>query len=149
MSSSGQSDRPTFNGDTFPVAIWVLSWQRCVLERKAHVIGNEQIKVPIPVVVKETASRSPAWLIVPKAGTLGHVGKRSIAVVSIKTVLPEVSTENILESVVVVVTDANAGRPARCLQTGFFRDIDEGAVAIVLVKAITGIRRIPRQAGTR
>ena len=118
-------------------------------EREAHVIGNEQIKVPIPVVVQETASRSPAGLIVPKAGTLGYVGKRPIAVVSIETVLAEVGAKNILESVVVVVTDANAGRPARCLQTGFLGDVGEGAVAIVLVKAIGGVRRIPRQAGTR
>src|SRR5229473_2115176 len=149
MSSSGQSDRPTFNGDTFPVAIWVLSWHRCVLEREAHVIGNEQIKIPIPVVVKETASRSPAWLIVPKAGTLGHVGKRSIAVVSIETVLPEVGTKNILESVVVVVADANAGRPAGCLQASLLRDVGERSVAIVLVQAIGGTRLIARQAGTR
>ena len=148
MSSRRQSDWPTFNGDTLPVAIRVLSWHRCVLEREAHVIGNEQIKVPIPVVVKETASRSPAWLIVPKAGTVGHVGKSSIAVVAIETVLPEVGTKNILESVVVVIADANAGRPARCLQASLLRDIGEGSVVIVLVKAISGTRRVPRQAGT-
>ena len=149
VSSSGHSDRSAFNGYASPVAIRVLSWNRCMLEREAHVIGNEQIEIPIPVVVDETAARPPAWRIVPQSGTPGHVGKRSIAVVAVETVLPEVCAKNILESVIVVIADANRGGPARCFQTGFFRHIGECAVTIVLVKAIAGVRRIFREAGTR
>jgi hypothetical protein len=38
MYSSGQSDRATFHGDAFPVAIWVFSWHRRVFEGETHVI---------------------------------------------------------------------------------------------------------------
>src|SRR5882762_5486988 len=125
-----------------------------MLEGEAHVVRNKQVEVPITVVVKETASRSPAWRlvprvvprVVPKTGAPGTVGKRSIPVVAIETVLPEVSAEDILESVVVGIPDANPGSPPGRLQASLLRDIREGSVAVVLVEAIGGARRIPRQA---
>src|SRR5262249_49338691 len=128
MSSSGHSNGPTFNRDTFPVAIRVLSRNRRVFEREMHVVGNEQIEIAVAIIVNETASRSPTLLLVPKASTLGYVSKRAIAVVAIQTVLSEVSTKNVLETVVVVIADAHAGGPTRRLQTCLFRDIGKGTV---------------------
>src|SRR5947207_2111785 len=47
-------------------------------------------------------------------------------------------SEEIVPAVVVVVADANAGLPAGTGETGFFRNIREGAVAIVLVEMRSG-----------
>ena len=68
--------------------------------------------------------------------------KRSVAVVSIETILSEVSTEDVIEAVVVVVADANAICPADRLQSCFLRHVGECAVAIVLVEPIGRFRRI-------
>src|SRR5580658_5314855 len=100
----------------------------------------------IPVVVKKTTARSPARLIVPliapKPGSLGHIGKRSIPVIAIQPVLPEVGTEDVLESVVVVIADADTRRPSHRLQPSLLRDIRKSTVAIVLVEAVRRFRRI-------
>src|SRR5579863_976260 len=152
MSSRGQSTRPTFHRDALPIAIYVLAGHGRVLEGEPYVVGNEQVEMAIPVVVEETASRSPAWLIVagltipgltiPKAGGLGYVSKRSITVVTIKAVLPKIGTEDVLESIVVVVADADARGPSHGLQSCLLRNVGEGAVAIVLVEAVGRARRI-------
>src|SRR5271155_372146 len=153
MSSRGQSARSALNRDTFPVTIYVLSRHGGILERKTHVIGNEEIEMPVPIVVKKTTARSPAWLfvplIIPKSGSLGDIGKRSISVVAIQPVLPEVSTEDVLESVVVVVADAHAGRPSHGLQPSLLGDIRKSTIAIVLVKAVRRFRRISSQPRAR
>src|SRR5258708_17416634 len=149
MPACGQSSRSALDGDTFPVAIHVLAWNRRVFEGEAHIVRYEQMEVPIAVVVEETASRTPSRLLVPKTGGLGHVGKRSISVVAIETILPKIRAEDVLESVIVVVADTDSGGPSHRLQPGLFRHIGKSTVAIVLVKAIGCARRISVQASTR
>ena len=83
-----------------------------MLEGEVYVIGDEEVQVAIPIVIKETATGSPPRLIVPQPGCLGHIGKRSIPIVAIEAVLSEVGAEDVLESVVVVVADAYPGSPA-------------------------------------
>src|SRR5580658_7751690 len=129
MSSGWQSSRPTLHRDTLPIAIYIFSGYGRVRERKPYVIGDEQIQMPIPVVVKETASRAPAWLVVPKASGLGYVGKRSIAVVA--------------------VTNADARRPSHRFQSGLLRHIGEGSVAVIFVEAIGRARWISLQTSSR
>src|SRR5580700_3682677 len=123
MSSCGQSARATLNRNTFPVAVHVLSRHRGILEREAYVVGHEEIEMSIPVIVKKTTARPPACLIgslivrvvVPKTGSLGHIGKCPIPVIAMQAVLPEVGTKDVLESVVVVIADADTGRPSYSL----------------------------------
>src|SRR5580658_2036281 len=154
MSSGGQSTRPALNRYTFPIAIYVLARDRRVLEGEADVVRNKKIEVAIAVVVQETAPGAPPDLIVarltiPQPGGLGHLGKRSIAVVTIKTVLPKIRAKDIFKSVVVIVANANARRPPHGLQSGLFSHVDEGAVAVVLVEAIRGAGRISIQTRAR
>src|SRR5271156_697468 len=113
MSSSGQAAGPALDWNPFPVAVHVFSRHRRVLKRKSDIIRDEQVKVPIPVVVEKTTSRTPArlivpWLPIPKPGGLGDVGERSISVVPVKAILPEVSAKDVLKSIVVVISDAYA-----------------------------------------
>src|ERR1700722_12218920 len=159
MSSRGQTTRTALNRYTFPIAIYVFARDRRVLEGEAHVVRNKKIEVAIAVVVQETAPGSPSDLIVPrlavprltipKSGGLGYVSKRSIAVVTIKTVLPKIRAKDIFKSVVVIVANANARRPAHGLQSGLFGHVGEGAVAVVLVEAIRGAGRISIQTRAR
>src|SRR5258708_30739723 len=146
MSSRGQSSRPAFNGDALPVAIHVLAWHRRVFEGEAHVVRHEQIEMSIPVVVEETASRAPAWLRAPQTGGLGRVSKRSIAIIAIKALLPKIDAEDVFESVIVIVADANTGGPAYRLQSRFLGNIRKCSLAIALVKALRCARPVSLQA---
>src|ERR1700727_3029551 len=133
VSSGGQSARSALNRDALPIAIYVLARHRRVLERETYIVGNEEIEVAIPIVVKETASRSPSRLIVQQPGGFRDVGKRSISIIAIKTVLPEAGAEDILKPVVVVVPDADTGGPAYGTQAGLLGHIRKSTVPIVLV----------------
>ena len=145
MSARRQSSRPALDRYTFPIAIYVLAGDGRVLEGEAHIVGNKKIEVAIAVVVEETASCSPARLVVPQAGGLGYVSKRSIAVVAVETILTKIGAEDVLESVVVVVADADAGCPAHSFQSGLLRHIRKRSVAVVFVEAIRGAGRIAIQ----
>src|SRR5205807_30634 len=78
-------------------------------------------------------------LLIPQPGSLRHVGKGSIPIVVIEPVLSEISTENIVESVVVVVSYANTASPANSLQARFFSYVREGAIAIISIEAVRGV----------
>ena len=47
-----------------------------------------------------------------------------------------IGDEQIIEAVVIVISDSHGGGPAGALQPGFRRDIGEGAVAVVLVEPV-------------
>jgi len=89
--------------------------------------------MPITVVVEETATCPPSWLIVPQSCGLGHIRERAVAVVTIEAILSKVGTEDVLKTVVVVVSDADAGCLARHLETRFLRHVRKRAIPIVLV----------------
>src|SRR4051812_16413958 len=104
----------------------------------------------IAIVVHERAPSSPPrWPIVPKASLLGGVAEGSVPVIAIKAVLSVVSTKNVVKAIIVVVGNTDATCPANGRQTGFLRDVAECAIAIVLIKPISRLRRSTFQAGTR
>src|ERR1700723_3009061 len=134
MPASGQSARSALHRDTFKIAVSALPRHWSVFEREAHVIRDKQVQVTVAVVVQETASRPPARLFVPKTDCLGYIGKRAVSAVAIKMVLTIGGEKDILKSIIVVVANADARRPTNGLHAGFFRNISEGTVAIVLIK---------------
>ena len=105
--------------------------------------------MPVTVIVQECASSAPARLLIPQPGSLRHVGKGSIPIVVIEPVLSEISTENIVESVVVVVSYANTASPANSLQARFFSYVREGAIAIISIEAVRGVSGMAIEARPR
>src|SRR5207237_6726873 len=69
--------------------------------------------------------------------------------VAVKSVLPEVGAEDVVEAIVVVVANTDRGGPANCLQARLLGDIGERAVAIVLVETIGSARRSVVEARAR
>src|SRR5947207_15154267 len=90
----------------------------------------------VAVVVHKAAASAPVLLMAPKTGGLGHVREGAIAVVAIQDVLPKARAENIVKAVVVIVAYANAARPTHRMQSGFFRNIGESAISVVLIETI-------------
>src|SRR5258708_1559985 len=98
------------------------------------VIGDEKIEVAIAIVVDKSAAGVPALAGAGDACFFGDVGEGGVAVVVVENIFAEVGDEKIVETVVVVIADADALSPARMMQAGFGSDVGEGAVAIVFEK---------------
>ncbi len=67
-----------------------------------------------------------------------NFSKGSVPIVAIKTVMAVVSEKQIFPAVIVIVADANSGRPTGIGETRSGGDIGEGSVAIVAVEAVSG-----------
>src|SRR5215813_1906691 len=141
MLASRQPARPALDRNSLPHATAVLPGYRHMFERKSNVVGNKQIEMPVAIIIDEAASRTPACIFVQQACGFRDIRKSSITVISIQTVLPEASDENVIESVIVVIGNANARTPPSRLQSGLYRDIGKGAIAIVLIETIGGTVR--------
>ena len=85
------------------------------------VIADEEIEMPVAVVVEPGAAGSPADLFVVNAGLAGDVGESSVAVVVEQDVVSPEAAEQIVPAVVVVVADADAGLPAGARRGRIFR----------------------------
>src|SRR5215470_5287291 len=73
-----------------------------------------------------------------EASLLGDVGKGAVAVVVKQNVVPPEAAEEVVPAIVVVIADAHPSLPAGAGETGFFGDLGESAVAIVLIQMRSG-----------
>ena len=67
-----------------------------------------------------------------------NFSKGSVAIVVIKTVMAVVGEKQIFPAVIVIVADANSGRPTGIGETRSGGNIGESSVAIVAVEAVSG-----------
>src|SRR5215469_18340697 len=136
MLACGQAARTAFDGNPFPAAIGVVTRGQGVLEGEADVVGNEEIQMAVAVVVHEAAAGSKSCLIVPKAGRLGHIGERSVAVIAVQGVLSKIGAKYVVKAVVVIVSDRDSTCPSEPVQTRFLCDIRECPVPVILIQPV-------------
>src|SRR5437762_1182644 len=136
VPARGQAARPARHGNPQPDAAAVLAGCRSFLKGKPHVVGDEKVEMTVAIKVHETATGAPKSLLAPQSRGLGYVGEGAVAIIAVEEVLPKPRNENVVKAVVIVIANANAASPTNRAQSGFFRDICESAIAIVLVKAI-------------
>src|SRR5579883_864428 len=114
-----------------------------------HVVRDEQVEPAVAVVIDPRAAAAVADARVQQAGAFGHIGEGAVAVVVEQQVLAPAGDEKIVEAVVIVIPDGDAGGPHGAAQAGFFGDIGERAVAMVAVEPDRRARRrvLPAPAG--
>src|SRR4029077_19528559 len=100
-------------------------------EIEINVIGYEQIELTVAVIVYESAAGIPPLARSRHPGLFAYVSKRAVAIVVVENVLAEISDEQVVETVVVVIADADALAPARMDQSGLGGHVGEAAVTIV------------------
>src|SRR5580658_5153964 len=106
--------------------------------------------MPVAVVIDERATAAPACRVVKRKPCLpGHIGKRAVSVVAIQYVFAVVRAKQIFEAVVVVIADADCGRPAGAVEPGLLCNVSEGAITIVMVETIRGPGRCAAQPSSR
>src|SRR5258705_1680924 len=125
----------TIAGTVF-AAIDIIFW------RPLDVIGDDEIEPAIFVVVKPSGAGGPATFI-GDSGFGGDVGERAVAIVAIEDAAAVSGHVDVREAVIVEVTDGDAlAVMSFARESGFFGDIGEGAVAIVVVQR--GAQRMRR-----
>ena len=111
----------------------------------AEIIHDEEIQQPVVIEIGPHAAHRPqgAILVVGlgQARLGGDVRERPIAVVVIEGVMVDTADEDILVTVVVVVTDRDAIIKARSGQPGLVRDVGEVAFAVAGKETVAVLRR--------
>src|SRR5581483_7153817 len=104
---------------------------------EVYVIGDKQIELSVAVIIQKTASCAPPVFRSRYAGLFGNICEGSIPIIVIKNVSAEIRHEQIVKTIVVVVSDAARLSPAGTRQTSLLGYVGEGAVPIV-AKQVTG-----------
>src|SRR5215510_185912 len=121
--------------------------QRSGLGIEVNVIGYEQVEAPVFIVVEESATCVPALFagasIGGDAGLFRDVGERAVAVVAPQRAIAPVGDKQVIPSVVVVISRADALTPTGVRHAGLLGHVSECPVAVVLVETADGrlIRR--------
>src|SRR4029077_1969363 len=112
VGAAGEAQRPTRHRNVVVHAVGSLARLGRAGGLEIHVIRHKQIELTVTIVVQKTAACAPAVFGSGHAGLLGHIGKRAVAVVVVENVVAKISDEEIVEAVVVVISDATGLPPS-------------------------------------
>ena len=139
VCSTRKTQWPTRDRDIVIPAIGGVPRLRSARRIESHVVGNEQIEVPIPVIVQKATTRTPAIRRSGNASLFGDIRECAIAVVVIEHILSEIGNEKIVEAIVIVISNAACLTPSRTSESSLPGDIREGSIAIVMKQIAGGL----------
>lgn len=106
--------------------------QRRGLDVEIDVVGDEEIEMPVAVIVEKGAAGVPTGFGLEESSRGYHIGEGSIAVIAVEGILAVIRNEEVIPSIVVVIADTAALAPSSfVLQAGAYRHICKGTVAVV------------------
>ncbi len=108
-----------------------------VVDIEVDVTTDVEVQVPVIVVVAEGRAAAPD-IVAADSGLGGDIRKRSVAIVPVEDVRPEVVNKKIDKPVVIVVGGHGPVSPADSFDACPPRDIGERAVAVVSKQVIAG-----------
>ena len=116
----------------------------CGFYVEVDIVRDHQVELAVAVIVDEGAARAP---LAPASGNPGlgrHFFECSVAFIVIQAILAVVGHIQVVESIVIVVTDAGALSPSTRRQPGGPGHIRECAIVIVMVEMAGGRRFLVR-----
>src|SRR5437588_6501717 len=135
--AAGQAPRPAKDSNALPQTAGVFARGRGVSKVEVRIICDDQIELPIPIVIHEGAAASPSLSITGDACCVRHLFESAVAVV-VEPVFPVVRDVNVVPAVVVVVADTHALTPAAGDKTSFLCNIGECSIVIVTIEMTGG-----------
>src|SRR6185436_16911605 len=111
------------DGDAVVVAVGVLATRRRLAGIEDGVVGDEEVEVPVAVVVEPGAARGVVAAGTEQAGLFGDIGECAVAVVVEEEIARPTGDEEVVEAVVVVIGDGDSGGPDAAAQASFRGDI--------------------------
>ncbi len=140
---AGEASRAALHVDAAILASLALAELRELVEVEVHVAADEEVEVPVPIVVGKATTRRPASA--RNARLLRDVGEGAVVVVAIQRIAAEAGDVDVLPAVSVHVRRAHAHRPARVGEPGPVGHVLEPPVAQVPIKgAARGLRVLGR-----
>ena len=88
----------------------------------------------VAVIVDERTAGSPPGMLVPQARLPGDIAESAVAIISIQLVLSVIGAEQIFETVVVVVPNANRRCPPGGTQASLLCHVSESTVTVIPVE---------------
>jgi len=111
IPAARQAPRPAKDSNALPQAAGVFARRRGVCNVEVRIIRDDQIELPIPIVIHKGAAASPRLSITGDAGCVCHLFEGAVAVV-LEPVFSVVRDVKVVPAVVVVVADTYALAPA-------------------------------------
>ena len=107
-----EAARATHYRDSPPLANRRSVGRRSLRRIELDVIANEQIKVTVAIIIEKCATGTPADPVVENSGLARDVRKAVISVVVEQNVMTPETAEQIVPTVIIVVTYTNTSLPA-------------------------------------
>src|SRR5271170_4404242 len=121
---------------------------RQVMQVKSDIMGHEEIGVTIAIVIAESNTRRPPYVLV-EMGRLRDVGKGPIPVVAIKYDPAKAAHQQIRSAIVVVIADGYAHRPTWRGHAGPVRNVRKRSVMVVVIQRAAGLLSFQLHGNTR
>ena len=139
VRSAGKALRTARNGNIVVVAVNCLSRLGRARRIKIHVIGDKQIEVPVAIIVQKTAACAPRLFRAGDTSFFGDIREGPVAIIVVEDVVPPIADKQIVEAIVIIVTDATSLSPTRMGQTSLLSDIRKGPVTVVVKEVTRGL----------
>jgi hypothetical protein len=133
MAAKGQATGTTVDRDALPIAVSARTGAGYVIEIELEIVRDEQVEMAIAIVIEEGAAGTPSGFGVDETRFASDIFKGTVSQIAVELVLPEVSAEEVVVAVVVIVTDADSIGPSNGFESCLLCNIGEGTVAIVLI----------------
>src|SRR6266403_3283882 len=111
ISAARQASRPTKDSNALPQAAGVFARRSGVCKVEVRIIRDDQVELPVPIVIHEGAAASPSLSITSDTRCVCHLFESALAVV-VEPVFSVVRDVKVLPTVVIVVADTHALAPA-------------------------------------
>src|SRR6266542_917085 len=134
-----QTLRSAWHRNVVEAAVFGFARERYALRVEVHIVGDEQIEMSVPVVVQEATSGAPSVSGSGHTGLCGDIGKRAVAVVVIEHVPAPITYKQVIEAVVVIVSDAAPLAPAGISQASLSGDVGESPVPVISEQVTGGL----------
>src|SRR5260370_33950438 len=111
ISAARQTPWPAKDSNALPQAGRIFARGSGVCKVEVRIIRNDQIELPIPIVIHEGAAASPGLSVTSNARCVCHLFEGAMAVVG-EPVFPVVRDVEGFPAIIVVVADTHALTPA-------------------------------------
>src|SRR6267154_859811 len=137
ISAARQTPWPAKDSNALPQAGRIFARGSGVCKVEVRIIRNDQIELPVPVVIHEGAAASPSLSVTGDPRCVCHFFESTVTVV-VEPVFPVVRDVKVVPAVIVVVADTHALTPAARDQTSLLCYIRECSIVVVTVEMTGG-----------
>ena len=144
LAAGTETARTARRRHTFPVTVWIRAGLGHFADVVVGVGGDEEVQVAVTVVIDEGRAGIPGGVIGGRFGNQSRlrrdVRKRTVAIIAVKRVLAPIGDEKVQAAIVVVIAHGNALAPTGSPQAGLIGNVGEGAIVVVAIEAVGGLR---------